>query len=198
MSETLDVDLYEYGYAKMPEPWDTHTVTFATDRTTRERFVSVGFICEVVGLDVDTQTRTLRKAIEALLDESDGAAFALDPRALRKISLPPRADAAPRSGWRSHVCILYTEVGWWLAHISPHRIKNMSTRHHVDMFQRALKVAADRLLWRNGVALPRQTPLIARLSSTSSSCSHEVACPYCLHWLKVEAHDGEQSVKEID
>jgi hypothetical protein len=189
--------VYQHGQAFMPEPWDRHLVTFAIDQQTGEKLVGVGFICEIVGLDVDTQTRILRKACEAALaSEGDEPQFALDPDALRKINMPPREDAKARAGYREQVCILHTEVGWWLSHIPPHKIKDVEIRTHIVQFQRAVKAAADRLFWQRG-AVRALLPPAERKLLTTTSCQHDLLCPWCGKWHRASTRDGHTEVERI-
>jgi hypothetical protein len=186
-------DRYKYDRAPLSAPWQQHMVTFATDQSTGERFASVAFFCDLTGLNIDTQTRALRKATEASLSSQDdgGPRFALGPDTLRLISMPPREDAKARAGYRDQLCILHTEVGWWLSHIPPHKIKDVEIRTNIEMFQRAVKAAADRLFWRTDPQL--LTPYTERrlLTSVTVTCVHEGQCPCCRQWIRATGRGGE-------
>src|SRR5262249_29985980 len=122
--------------------------------------------------------------------------FALDPDALRKIPMPPREDAKARAGYRDQVCVLHSEVGWWLSHVAPHRIKNVEIRTHIEQFQRAVKDAADRLWWHGTLGSSRALPA-ARELLTTSSCQHDINCPWCKKWARVSTRDGQTEIERL-
>jgi hypothetical protein len=196
MADLVDAREYKFGHAPMSPPWDDRMITFAVDQDTSEKFVGVGFICEIVGLDIDTQTRMLRRASETTVTSDDEARFALEPSALRKIHLPPRDDAKARAGMREQVCILYSEVGWWLSHVPPFKIKDERIRAHVDQFQRAVKDAADRLWWHGSLGTARVLPAPRELLTTSS-CQHDINCPWCKKWARVSTRNGETEIERL-
>jgi hypothetical protein len=196
MTDLVDAREYKFRHAPMSPPWDERMLTFAVDQDSNEKFVGVGFICEIVGLDVDTQTRLLRKAAETTLTSDDEVRFVLEPAALRKIHLPPRDDAKARAGMREQVCILYSEVGWWLSHVPPYKIKDERIRSHIDQFQRAVKDAADRLWWRGSLGQAHVLPAPRELLTTSS-CQHDVNCPWCRKWARVSTRDGQTEVERL-
>jgi|GEM_PF-4004124 len=188
---------YNFDEAPMPAPWDTYTVMFATDAGTGERFVGIAFICEIVGLNPDAQTRMLRKATETpLATEEDEARFVLAPGAIRKINMRPRSDAKARAGYRDQVCILHTEIAWWLSHIPPHKIKDVHARTHIEEFQQAVKFAAHLIYWHRQPALTLPGGQQRQIAS-NASCQHDVPCPWCGKWHRVSTENGETACERL-
>ena len=174
---------YNYGTVPLPPPWQHIPITFAVDFESGVRFVGVAALCEVLGLHPEAQVIALQRAAQTQVrDTEEGPQFAIDPANLRKITMQGRR------GPRPMVCLSLDEVGWWFGHIPPNKVA-YAFRDHLDQFQRALRLAADRLFWRT--TGPRVLPLTGpREVATSSSCQHDGPCPTGGQWIRVATQDG--------
>jgi hypothetical protein len=175
---------YNYGTVPLPPPWQHIFITFAVDIDSGVRFVGVAPLCDVLALHPEAQIIALQRAAQTQVRDTDeGPQFAIDPANLRKITMQGKR------GPRPMVCLALEEVGWWFGHIPPNKVA-YDFRDHLDQFQRALRLAADRLFWRNTGSLT--LPLLAtREPATVSSCQHDGPCPTCGQWIRVATQDGQ-------